>query len=181
MRVAYKFLARGAVGPISEVAWPLPQGGEPGGWLEASAPLEVCASGVHACNAAELSHWLHEELWQVELDGPELPGIDCVIASRARLLREVTGWREGGAARFAQAARDHAAEQVTGAPTQAQPLLLQLVADASNHLPRGSTALAAFCSAMAVAWLAGEDHFDDEAYRQERAWQSQFIAQDLKL
>jgi hypothetical protein len=55
------------------------------------------------------------------------------------------------------------------------------VADASAHLPHGATALAAFCAAMAVAWLEGGEHFDLAAYRRERVWQSQFIARDLDL
>jgi hypothetical protein len=55
------------------------------------------------------------------------------------------------------------------------------LADAAKHLPRGATALSAFCSAMTVAWLHGGDHFDELGYRQERAWQSAFIAQDLTL
>jgi hypothetical protein len=180
-RLAYKYLARGAVGPVSEAVWPAPRDGAKGGWIEATAPLSVCESGVHVCSADELAHWLHEELWLVEIDGPEVPGIDCIVASRARLVHEIKGWRSDGAARFAEAARDHAAQLVAAAPPTAQPRLLQYVSDASNHLPRGSTALAAFCSAMAVAWLHGRDHFDDGAYRQERAWQSAFIAADLRL
>ena len=175
-RHAYKFLARGAVGPISELVWP-----EPGVWLQSQEPLAVCESGVHVCSTEQLAHWLHEELWLVEVDGPELPGIDCRVTTRARLVREVEGWRQGGAARFAEAARDHAAQLAAAAPLEAQPLLSQLVADASYHLPRGATALAAFCSAMAVAWLHGGDHFDGEAYRVERAWQSAFITRDLQL
>lgn len=110
---------------------------------------------MHVCSANELAHWLHEELWLVEIDGPEVPGIDCIVTTRARLVHEIEGWRIEGAARFAQAARDHAAQLVAAAPPAAQPRLLQYVSDASNHLPRGSTALAAFCSAMAVAWLTG--------------------------
>ena len=180
-RMAYKFLARGALGPISEVAWPAPRDGAPGEWVQANAPLAVCESGVHVCGPEELAHWLHEELWLVEVDGSELPGIACRVAPRARLVREIDVWRTGGAARFAEAARDHAAQLVAAAPPEAQPLLLQFVADASKHLPRGSTALAAFCSAMAVAWMHGRDHFDGEAYRAERAWQSAFIASDLRL
>jgi len=181
-QLACKFLGRGAIGPISEVAWPMPASqGRPGAWLEAGAPIAQCQHGLHVCQPSELAHWLHDELWLVETDGPALPGIDCVIATRARLVREVAAWQKGGAARFAHAARDHAAQLVAAAPATAQPRLLQYVADASFHLPHGATALAAFCSAMAVAWLHGGDHFDGDAYRRERDWQSAFIAADLQL
>lgn len=180
--LACKFLAPGALGAISEFAWPRPgAGGEPGAWVEAAVPLAPCASGVHACRAHELAHWLHRELWIVELDGELRDGTDCVIAPRGRLLRPVQGWAEGGSLRFAHAARDHAAQLTAAAPPAHRARLAQYVADASAHLPHGATALAAFCAAMAVAWLEGGDHFDREGYRRERAWQSAFIAADLGL
>lgn len=181
-RFAYKFLARGALGAVTEFAWPPPAAsGEPGAWVVTRSPLALCASGVHACRPHELAHWLHEELWLVELDGELREGIDCVIAQRARLIRPLHAWQDGGARRFAHAARDRAAQLVAAGPAESQALLAQYVADASAHLPRGATALAAFCAAMAVAWLEGGDHFDSAAYRRERAWQSQFIARDLAL
>jgi hypothetical protein len=180
-RYAYKFLAAGAVGPVSEFAWPTPLPGQPGAWVEATLPLQLCARGVHACRAEELAHWLHEELWLVELEGETLEGVDCVVAARARLVRQVEAWVHGGAARFARAARDHAAELVSAAPLALQTRLTEYVADSSWHLPHGSTALAAFCAAMAVAWLHGGTRFEAAGYRSERLWQSRFIAEDLKL
>ena len=179
-QLAYKFLAKGALGAISQFTWPLPTGSEPGAWVDTGG-LQLCERGVHACRAHELSLWLHEELWIVELDGPCVEGVDCLVAQRARLRSSVSAWEQGGAARFAQAARDHAALLVEQAPAAIRPRLVQYVADSSFHLPNGSTALAAFCAAMAVAWLRGVDHFAEEGYREERAWQSRFIAEDLGL
>jgi len=178
---AYKFLAAGAVGAVSEFAWPTPEHGLPGAWVEATLPLQLCTSGVHACRAEELAHWLHEELWIVELDGETLEGVDSVVAPRARLVRHVDAWVQGGADRFARAARDHAAELVSAAPLAMQTRLTEYVADSSWHLPHGSTALAAFCAAMAVAWLHGGTRFETVGYRSERLWQSRFIVEDLKL
>jgi hypothetical protein len=154
---------------------------EPGAWVEAGPSLELCRSGVHACQADELAHWLHEELWIIELDGETRHGVDCVVAQRGRLVQKVEAWTSGGAARFATAARDHAAELVSAAPEAARDRLTQYVADCSWHLPHGSTALAAFCAAMAVAWLHGGTRFDQETYWRERVWQSRFIVDDLKL
>lgn len=180
--LAYKFLARGARGVVTEFAWPLPAAAaEAGAWVEAAGPVGLCEHGVHACQRSELAHWLHDELWIVELDGALLEGTDCVIAPRGRLVRPVEGWENGGAMRFARAARDHAAQLTAAAPEALRPRLAQYVADSSAHLPHGAVALAAFCAAMAVAWLEGGDRFALEGYRRERAWQSAFIAQDLAL
>jgi hypothetical protein len=96
-------------------------------------------------------------------------------------VQHVDAWEHGGAARFAVAARDHAAQLAASAPAELRRQLEIYVADASAHLPHGATALSAFCSAMTVARLRGGDHFDDEAYREERSWQSRFIANDLGL
>jgi hypothetical protein len=173
---AFKFLARGAIGAVSEFAWP-----RSGEWVEAEGPLQLCASGVHVCRAADLAHWLHEELWVIEVGGELIEGVDCLIAARGRLVRQVDAWTGGGAARFAQAAHDHAAQLVAAQPGADQPRLQGFLADATAHMPGGATALSAFCSAMTIAWLHGGDHFDDAGYRQERAWQSAFLAQDLAL
>jgi hypothetical protein len=179
---AFKFLAHGAIGTISELAWPTPKAGRPGNWVEVREPLRLCESGVHACAASELAHWLHDELWVIELDGRLIAGHDSVVAERARLTRHVEAWRDGGAARFAQAARDHAATLASNAPTALRAELHAYVADASAHLPRGATALTAFCSALTAARLAGAGTtFDEAGYRQERHWQSKFIENDLRL
>jgi hypothetical protein len=179
---AFKFLARGAVGPVSGFVWPAPKPGRPGSWIEAREPLHLCASGIHACAVQQLAHWLHEELWVVELDGQLVAGHDSVVAERGRLTRQVEAWVGGGAARFAKAARDHAAELAAGATPELQAQLKMYVADASYHLPHGATALAAFCAAMTVARLhGGGSHFDEAGYREERLWQSKFIENDLQL
>jgi hypothetical protein len=177
----YKFLARGARGPVTEVAWPVPSAEGPGAWLETTAALAECRSGVHVCRTIDLSHWLHDELWSVEVSGEQRDGRDCVIAARGRLVSRIAGWSPNAAARFAKACCDHASEVVeAGAPSQ-RARLRELLADAAAHLPRGNTALAAYCSAMAVAWLHGGDHFDTAGYRSERAWQSDCIVRELAL
>jgi hypothetical protein len=180
-QLAFKFLAHGARGPVSGFAWPTPSEGSPGAWVEASGPLAVCESGIHACDADQLAHWLHEELWVVEIAGETLPGVDCTVAARGRLLRQVDAWRGDGDLRFAVAARDHAQLLSQDAPEELRQRLTSYIGDASYHLPRRSIALAAFCSAMTVAWLRGLTHFSDTGYREERAWQSQFIRRDLGL
>lgn len=189
---AFKFLARGAVGPISRVPWPRPQADAAGPWLEADAPLALCRAGVHACGADQLAFWLHEELWRVELDGELSQGIDCVIASRGRLVARVDVWSEaGGAQRFSAAVRDHAAERVSRASASERAALEGYVEDATWHVKnaqRESPALSALCSAMAVAQLearaAGPSVDGDileQAYRRARAWQSDWIVREMGL
>jgi len=172
--LAYKFLARGARGPITGHPWPAP-----GGWLEAGGPVSLCRDGVHACQTAQLAYWLHEELWRVELDGERIEGPDCVVAARGRLVARIDAWSEqGGAQRFAAAVRDHAASMIA-----ARPDLQGYVDDSSWHVGQGaqeSPALAALCASMAVAKVAPECELET-AYRRERAWQSDWIVREMNL
>ena len=85
----YKFLCAGGVGPFSGYRWPLPDAGAAGPWV-ASAPVAgtvVCERAVHACRLRDLPWWLHDELWEAELDGPVTAGRHKVMAPRGRLLR----------------------------------------------------------------------------------------------
>jgi hypothetical protein len=180
--VAYKFLARGARAPITGRAWPRPDATQPGAWLEADGPVSLCREGVHVCRAGELAYWLHEELWRIEIDGEQIPGPDCVVAARGRLLERIDAWSEhGGAQRFAAAVRDHAASLIAGRADRER--LQGYVDDASYHVENGldeSPALAALCAAMAVAKIGPATELE-AGYRRERAWQSEWIVQEMRL
>lgn len=170
----FKFLKRGGVGAVSQLVWPRGQ------WVTVEEPLEQCRRGIHVLRAGDLAYWLSDELWRIEYDGDVQPGTDCLVAARARLVERVDAWSEGGGAdRFALAARDHFAEQATSAPAHKREMIEGIIRDASAHLPRHSTALAAYCSAMGVARMF--DGGENERYRRERAWQSEFIVRDLSL
>lgn len=176
--VAYKFLTRHATGPFSDRAWPLPTGGDPAAWIEADAgALELCGRGAHVCGPANLAYWLHDDLWQVEVDGDQIVGIDCLIVRRARLVRRLDDWREGGAAaRFAAACVAHALALVpAGAPARAY---LDDAMEASRY---GYVAVAAFAAALAIAQATGPGQGGESAYRVERAWQSAWIVRELGL
>jgi hypothetical protein len=177
---AYKFLAAGAIGPMSRHRWPVPTGGAPGAWVEAKRPLAVCSTGVHLCRPGDLAHWLHDELWVAELDGERIAGVDCVVAERARLLRRVEAWQEGGAERFAAACAEHAAELAAHAPPDAVERARPYLADARNYLDLRMFAVSAFCAAVAVAKLGAATE-QEAAYQRERAWQSAFLMRDLDL
>lgn len=167
--IAYKFLARGAVSPISRFSWPRPIPDVPGAWVEAAGPLEPCARGVHVCRAVDLAHWLGEEFWTVEADGELIPGVDCVVVRRARLLARIDAWSDGGALRFAEACIEHAETSLSAATSR------ELVDDAREAASAGHVSVSAYASALAVArHLAPEDV--EGYFRQERAWQARWIA-----
>lgn len=161
---AYKFLAAGAVGPLSRFVWPAP-----GAWVEASGPLVACRVGVHVCRADELAHWIHDELWALEVGGDELAGVDCLVVRRARLIRRIDAWSDGGHQRFAQACIERARAVAAGQ-------LPELVADARDASAAGFPAVAAYTAALVVARLAPDP---EAAYARERAWQGRWIASEL--
>jgi hypothetical protein len=177
----FKFLMHGAIGPLSGFVWPQPSDDRPGAWVDVGPQLEPCRVGVHACSVRDLSSWLHDTLWLVELDGELRRSVGSVVASRGRLVREVEGWRSGGAARFTQAAYDHARARAAAEPPERRAAAEPCLLSAAYHIPRGSTALAAFCAAMSVARSRGITHFEQAGYDAERRWQSRWIARDLGL
>jgi hypothetical protein len=170
----YKFLKRGGIGAVSGFVWPR------GEWVIVEEPLQECRRGVHVLRGGDLAYWLSDELWRIEYDGDVQPGSDCLLASRARLVERVDAWSEGGGAdRFALAARDHLVAVAKSAPVEKRELMEGIIRDASAHLPRHSTALAAYCAAMGVARMLDDEQ--NERYRRERAWQSDWIVRDLSL
>jgi hypothetical protein len=173
--IAHKFLASGAKGPFSGYAWPTPQGGAAGAWIEVEGPLALCRSGVHLCRPCDLAHWLHDELWAVESDGEQMEGLDCIIVRRARLVRRIDIWREGGAARFARACIDHAKSILSD---RGSAEIRDLLEDARLAAEAGYFATSAFASALAAAKVSPTE-LCEQAYRRERVWQSEWITREL--
>src|SRR5687768_16278909 len=102
MSRAWKFLAAGAVGPFSRVAWPTPAPAGPGDWVRAREPGALCMGAVHACRIADLPWWLNDELSEVELEGDVTPARRKVMAERGRLVRRVEAWGPAAAEAFAR-------------------------------------------------------------------------------
>ena len=173
--MTYKFLAKGTLGALSGFAWPVPQGGLPGAWVEVTGPLAPCARGVHVCRSVDLAHWIHDELWEIEADGEPLDGLDCLVVPRARLVRRVDAWSDGGGQRFSEACIEHA-EAATGASLA--EAVRALLDDARSMAASGYLALASFTAAVAVSRGDVRGSRED-AYRRERAWQSAWIAEEL--
>jgi hypothetical protein len=173
---AFKFLKRGAIGPVSGFAWPAPSKNAPGAWVGANPQPTVCSSGVHACREDQVAYWIHQELWAVELGGEVVDAPDCVVAPRGRLLRPVSAWSDGGAKRFSEACRDRLVERL--------PLAQHLagyVDDWAVYHGREMWTTAAWVCVMTLARIAAFNEGIDEwsGYRRERAWQSQWIVRQL--
>jgi hypothetical protein len=168
--IAYKFLAAGAKGPLSGYAWP-----RPGTWLEVDGPLVLCRRGVHLCRSLDLAHWLHDELWEAETQGDQIEGIDCIVVPRARLVRRIDSWSEGGAARFAQACIEHATSLL---PPAAGQNVREFLDDAKLAADAGYFAVSAFSSALAAAKTSPSED-EEKAYRHERVWQAEWITREV--
>jgi len=204
--IAYKFLCAGGVGPFSRYAWPLPRDGGAGAWVASAADAVLCHGAVHACRVSDLPWWLHDELWETELDGTVTAGRHKVMAPRARLLRRVEGWDAACAQRFADAcaqrARDHAAAALDRAgasalaadlrraattrelrdtaygaePPEAARVAVTMAGDAARRAFAGAAVVTAYIAAHAAARVEGA-----EAMHAERAWQSEWLRAALSL
>ena len=176
---AYKFLRRGAIAPISGVPWPTAASG-PGPWMEVEGPLAPCRSGLHACRVESLAYWLHDELWEIELDGELARAEDLLVSRRARLVRHLEVWGSGVASRLLAASRAHAVDLVDAATPAGKERARLWIQAAGRHVALGNVALGAYTAAMAVARLDCEAA-DVVRFREERLWQSGFIAAELGL
>ncbi len=99
--IAYKFLASGAVGPFTGFQWPTAGAPGPGRWVDAVDGR--AEHGIHACVASDLAFWLHDELWVADLEDPVAAGWRQVVASRGRLLEQVTAWNTAACRELAEA------------------------------------------------------------------------------
>ncbi len=152
---AYKFLAPGAVGPFSGFAWPT---GTPGPWVEAVP--HTCATGVHACAVEDLPHWIHQELWEVELEGAERAGRK-LVAPRGRLLRRIEAWNAGSADEFSASCASAATAMVGDSERAAG-----YAEDLTTWWARGWPAAVALIAAFIAEIAGGEAGYDDERARQ---------------
>lgn len=171
----FKFLAAGARAPLTGFVWPVPAGAAAASWVETSGPLVPCERGVHVCRVDDLPYWLHDELWQMQVDGEQHAGVDCIVVRRARLLRRIDGWQRDAARSFAQACAQHAAEALAAAPDELRAGAEGYVDDARECAAAGLVALAAFSAAVAIGKHVPAERAV-QAYRAERAWQADWLA-----
>jgi len=160
--VGYKFLAEGATGVLSGFSWPI------GRWVTVDGELVPTRRGVHACRARDLSHWIDEELWAVELDGELLEHDRLVVARSGRLVERIETWTPALAGEYARAAVERRSDI---------PGLLEDV-ELWDWDPPSAAYMAAHAHALR-AQERGETY--DAAFDAERAWQSEWLARRLGL
>jgi hypothetical protein len=203
---AFKFLRRGGIGPFSGYAWPLPRHGSPGAWVLASGDAVLCHSAIHACRVDDLPWWLHDELWEAELDGTLATGRHKVMAPRARLVRRIEAWDDTCAQGFADAcafrARDHAVAALAragagdlaaalGAAADTRALrdaaygaaapeparvAVAMAGDGARRALAGAAIVCAYIAAHTAARVDGAPALDAE-----RAWQAAWLERELGL
>ena len=166
----FKFLAAGARGPVSGFRWPAP-----GTWVEVEGAIEPCVRGAHVCRVGDLPYWLHDELWEMELRGQVIEADDCLVAQSARLVRRFEAWQHDGARNFVAACAEHAAALVAEAAPESRELAQGYIEDARECAEASVVAFGAFSAAVAVGKLAPAAQAI-QAYRRERAWQSEWLA-----
>jgi hypothetical protein len=88
---AYKFLDATGRAIYSGQRWPLPTDESAGAWVEGDQ-VDPCRAGVHGCRADDLSYWLCDELFEMELDGGVVESQHKVVAPRGRLARRVDAY-----------------------------------------------------------------------------------------
>jgi hypothetical protein len=176
---AYKWLAAGGRSAFAGFQWPLPQGGQPGAWVEVSAPLVLCRNGLHACRVDQLPHWLGPELWIVQLGGQVVEFDDVLVCSRARLVETVPSWGAWGRADFARDCARHA-------QSMRQPWWHDdYLADVLKCAEEGNAAAAGYLTAALAGEIAagggrgGPDY--DRAFLGERVRQAVWLTERLAL
>jgi hypothetical protein len=127
------------------------------------------------CRPHELAHWLHEELWELETQGDELEGVDCLVVRCARLVRRIDAWHLGGATQFGEACAQHAKELAGRSTRESAAQAEPLIEDAFLSVRAGFVAVGANASALAVCKLSDPAQ-EYAAYQRERVWQSEWIA-----
>ena len=167
---ALKALRAGAVGPFSGFRWPTPPAGAVAGAWVAASP-SPCASGIHACRAAQLPLWLNEELWEVELGG-EVTTLDRkLVAERGRLVRRVEAWDERALADYAAACLERLEERAAE-----HPEIGGYAVDSREMLTADEPLVVALAAARTAEIVDGAGGYDAE-----RAWQAAWLADRLGL
>lgn len=163
--LAYKFLGHGRVGLFSGFAWPVDE------WVEIEGPLVPSRRGVHACRPGDLPHWLDDELWLAELDGPILEEARMLVAGRGRLVERIADWDSRAAAEFTT-------ECV--ARGRSYPEWGEDAAEWAGHPDGQVSAVYIVAHAAGLASLEAGTSYDD-GFLAERRWQAEWLTRRLGL
>jgi hypothetical protein len=176
--LAYKVLSDGR-SRFSGWSWPLPEGEQPGEWVQSSGPLKLAGNGIHACTVAQLPQWLGAELWRIELDGEIVETEPALLAARGRLLAPVAQWDHEAHVAFATAcavrARLISAEVPDGE---------QAMEKIERFARLGRAAATAYWCAVLAGQRAGGRRSGpeyDDAFARERGAQAGWLRSELGL
>lgn len=166
---AVKFLRPGRIAPIRQVQWP-----EPGEWLEADGPVQLCRNGVHALalDSPSLAVWVAEELWRVELEDPQEVSPGLLAARRGCLVGRVEGWNDETARAFARACAAHVED---GASGRAAEYAADAKASAEGAVADFTTTTVAYMARHAA------EATSPGGFEAEKEWQSRWLADRLGL
>ncbi len=92
----YKALRAGRIGPYSNYQWP-----PPGEWVEVKGDLVPCRNGIHYCTEAQIIHWLHDEIWTIEVSGDFTDIGNKRVCGKASLIKQLDLWTPQSARLFA--------------------------------------------------------------------------------
>jgi hypothetical protein len=163
--LAYKFLGRDRVGLFSGFAWPVEE------WVQVDGPLVPSRRGIHACRSRDLPHWLDDELWVAELDGPIREEPRMLVAGRGRLVERIATWDSRAAAEFT-------AECLARGLAYAE--WGEDAAEWADHPDGQVSAVYIVAHAAGLASLEVGKGYDD-GFLAERAWQADWLARRLDL
>lgn len=156
--IASKWLRPDGTSVFTRFRWPLPDGGGPGAWVDAT--VEPCHMGIHACRDADLPYWAGRELYEIELEGPIVEEQTKVVAPRGRLLRRIEAWDDALRDEYTRMCADRGIELVRGAGLPAG-----WEAALEGAIPEGP-ALLGFMAARAAEEISGVDGYYAERTRQ---------------
>jgi hypothetical protein len=162
--IAYKFLAEGGVAPFTGFPWPVAE------WVEADR-VEPCRGGIHACRVGDLPLWMGRELWEIELDGELVEQERKIVATRGRLLRQLTEWNDELLEGFGRFCLRRTRERVGFLP-----VLSGFVVDLERFVAQGRFPIAGFAAARAAELRDGPAGYD-----RERQLQAAWLAERLGL
>lgn len=149
--------------------WPLPEGGEPGAWLEVKGKIIPCRRGLHLCYAEGLVGVLGPVIFEAEYEGELIAvahddGLDRgkVVVRKARLLRRVETWNERTARLFAADCAERALtifereHPNDDRPRKAIEAARAYARGEIDDAARATAEAAAWDAARAAAWAAAE-------------------------
>ncbi len=152
MPTYYKCLTRDGKGPYSNFKWPLPKNGEVGAWVKTKGPLVMCENGIHVCTANQLSWWINEHIYTIEIRGQKKSDNNKLLVREARLVHRIETWDNRSARLFAC----DCAERVLPIFEKAYPDVVSVRAaiDTARLFANGKTTQKVMAAARDAAWAA---------------------------